>query len=338
MLRRTVRVKNNPVGEIVTTERLKWRLRVGILMTMAVAMLLISPLIAMAGSQDSDFIAKENGLAHAKVIEPFALIELANGDEVAFTAIPNERGRIEGVMLTEKRSASRGSMREVEGLRDANPLEVFNALADVSRKTPQILLDLYGRDSNLGHQGWARDIVLTTNPANNPTCPAYGVSEWSDDMDHYADIFNDDDPFESTWDGPNAKPQHWSTIPGNGLGGLQNKELNGQANSVTAFFTSVLYCYEDYENAATFNGQYVGNYVQTFFRLAGHQNWIQSQSVQVDHIGDIVDHTYSPANRFSPGATKYDFHLTITQAKPDDLFHIGATWVYGGPSGVKLGS
>lgn len=323
------------VTEKVVINRLKWRMRIGVLATLTFAILVTSPMMALANRSESDFIVKDAPERALQAPDAFAVIELANGDEISFLGIPNERGRTEGVLVAEMRSANRDSMRSIEGLRDANPLELFNALAEPGDPVPAVLVELYGDRSRLNRQGWARDKAVATGPTFT-SCPAAG--DWGDDMNYYASAFNHDNPFKSTWDGPTTKPQHWATIPGNGLGGLQNKELNGQANDVTAFYSSVLYCVEDYENAATYNGQYIGNYVQFHYRVAGHGTWIFSQQTQLEDVGDRLDHLYYPGNLFSPGTAKYDFHLTITQAKPADQFHIGATWVYGGPTDITLGS
>lgn len=53
---------------------------------------------------------------------------------------------------------------------------------------------------------------------------------------------------------------------------------------------------------------------------------------QLDEVGKIIQYAYVPANWSVPSATKFDFHLTLTQAKTYDQFHIGATWYYGGPT------
>ena len=323
------------VTEKIVINRLKWRMRVGVLATLALAVLLTSPMMALANKSSDDFIAKSAPERVLRAPDAFAVIALDNGDEISFIGIPDERGRTGGVMVSEERSANRASMRSVEGLRDANPLELFNALAEPRSSVPAILVEMYGERSTLRHQGWARDLDFSAQPSFGECAAA---ADWGSDLDYYADAFNDEDPFKSTWDGPTSKPQHWATIPGNGLGGLQNKELNGQASDVTAFYGSVLYCNEDYENAATFNGQYIGNYVSFHYRVAGHGTWIFSQQTQLEDVGDRIDHLYYPGNLFSPGAAKFDFHLTISQAKPADAFHIGATWVYGGPTDIQLGS
>ncbi len=299
------------------------------LLTLAI----VFPFMALAGKSTNNFVVKGGEI---RTVVPFAVIELDNGDKISFVGILNERNLTEGVLVTEKRSANRGSIRSVEGLGDANPLEIFNALAKANHRVPKVLVNLYRDRSSHSQKGWARGLIIKTGPSYGSSCPTAGY--WGDDMDYYADAFNHNNPFKSTWNGPTSKPQHWKTIAGNGLGGLQNKELNGQANDVTAFYSSVLYCNEDYENASTFNGLYIGNYVSFHFRPAGYQNWIFSQQTQLESVGDRLDHIYYPGNLFSPGATKYDFHLTITQAKPADEFHIGATWVYGGPTDIKLGN
>jgi len=312
--------------------RLRWRFRIGILATMALAILLTGPMAALADKSSDGFIVKDEPMGKVQMLESFAAIELKNGDEIVFAEVPDERGRIGGVLVTETRSEDRASMRSVEGLRDANPLEIFNAYAEPQGIVPAILVKLYGRDSSLGQQGWARDMVVTGDPSL-VSCPAAG--DWGDDLAFYADAFNHDNPFKSTWDGPSTKPQHWAYIGSPPADGKPYYELNGQANDVTAFYSSVLYCVEDYDNASTYNGSYVGNYVSFDFRPAGHGGWIFSQQKQLDDVGDRIDHLYYPGNLFSPSAAKYDFHLEIYMAKPADEFHIGATWVYGGPSDFK---
>ena len=334
MLRRMKWTKTNPVTEKVITGKLQWRLRVGVLMTLAAAMLLTSPLIAFANKSSDDYIVKESSMRNAKRIDPIAVIELDNGDELFFTPMPGERGRTEAVMVSGVRSAGRVAIESVEGLEKANPLEIFNALARPGTMTPSVLVMLYGDDSDLGQQGWARDMAIATGP-QYVTCPA---TYWGDRLDDFANAFNDNDPFSSTWDGPNTKPSHWSSASNAPADGKQYYDLHGQANDVTAFYGSVIFCVEDHENASTYNGVYVGNYVTSHFRPAGTGTWFFSGLGQLDNVGDMYEHVYSPGNKFSPGAAKYDFHVEIQTAKPDDQFHIGATWVYGGPTDVKLGS
>ncbi len=309
-------------------------MRTGIIMTLALAMLLATPFMTAASRANDDFIVGQTKMRDMKRLDPLIVIALDNGDEVVFTPMPDKRGRSADVLVSEVRSEGRVATRSVEGLDDANPLELFNALAPKDTMTPALLIDLYGDRSQLREQGWARDMAIATGPTY-ASCPA---TYWIDQMDHYSGIFGDNDPFESTWDGPNTKPSHWGGASNAPADGKVYYDLHGQANDVTAFYGAVLYCVEDYDNASTWNGVYVGNYVTSHFRVAGTGTWYYSYQLQLSDVGDIFEHIYNPGNKFSPSATKYDFHIEIETAKPADQFHIGATWVYGGPTDIKLGS
>lgn len=337
MLRRLFGLQKDPVREARMADQLKWRLRTGLIMTLALAALLTSPIMALAGSSTDDFIVDGRPVRAEKMLRPFSVIKLDNGDEISFIGIPNERGRVDGVLVTDKGSAGRAPLRSVEGLRDANPLELFNALAESYRRVPTMLVDLYADDSTLGQQGWARDLVMETGGTSDVYCPA--TQYFLDDMDEYAGDMHDEDPFMSLYDGPTTKPNHWKWTGGPGTGGLQGYDLHGQANDTTAFYSQVFYCYEDWENAETLNGQYIGNYVNSYFRPAGHgpDSWKFSDGTQLTDAGDYYEHIYVPGNRFSPSADEFDFHVEILDAKPADQFHIGATWVYGGPTDIKYG-
>lgn len=334
MMRQTLRNQNDPASDIVAGGHMRRRLRIGLLLTMVFAMLVTSSVATLAGKSSDGFIVKDDRQESMLMIRPLATLELANGDEVIFTPLPGKRGETDGVLVSGVRSDGRIPTSAVEGLRDANPLELFVALSEPGDEIPPILRELYGKHSTVGDQGWARDLAIATDP-QYVSCPAV---YWGDQLDDFADAFNHDDPFSSTWDGPNTMPGHWAYIGSPPADGKPYYELNGQANDVTAFYGSVLYCVEDAENASIYNGQYVGNYVTSTFRQAGTGTWYFSGQTQLEDVGDIYEHIYNPGGKFSPGASKYDFHMEIYMAKPADQFHIGATWVYGGPTDITSGS
>lgn len=300
------------------------------------ALLLAAATVSPAGATETeDFLVPPGSSIDGLAVEPIAVIDLDNGDQISFIAVPDARGGIAGVLVSELRSPDRLPLRSLPGLEDANPAELYAALAPKDAPGIAQLDSLYAVGEAPSRQpGWARDELLGGAPVG-VSCPAHGVETWGDALDSYSAAFGHD-AFESTWNGPNETPQHWATIPGNGLGGLQNRELNGQASDVTAYFGTVVYCHEDIDNAATYNGNYVGNYVQTRWRPAGTNTWNFGTQYQLEDPGDVVDHLWYPGDFASPGADKFDFRMTITQAKPDDLFHIGATWHHGGPTGLAI--
>jgi hypothetical protein len=104
---------------------------------------------------------------------------------------------------------------------------------------------------------------------------------------------------------------------------------------VSAFYASVLYCWEDVDEAFEVDGQYAGNYIKFGWRSNGSNPWQFFYSDQLDAVGKIVDYLYYPGDAFYGSATKLDFRMEISHAKPADLFHIGAAWQYNGPGGFK---
>lgn len=260
-------------------------------------------------------------------VAALAVVRLGNGDELTFTPVTDDHGRTDGVAVSGVRSPGRRAIADVPGLAGANPLELFVALARPGVVVPPVLHQLYAPASHPGQQGWARDLVLR---AGSPalSCPA---ADWQHQLGLYGAAFHDD-PFTSTWDGPSTKPQHWGPAPAAPADGHQYKDLVGQVEDVTAFYGSVLYCVEDVENASTYGGAYVGNYVSSSYRVAGTGTWHSGLSEQLTHVGALFEHVYAPGAPFSPSAAAYDFRITIHLAKPADQFHIGATWVEGRPS------
>lgn len=311
----------------MTTIRTRFRVLALLLAVMAV---LATPLSAGAATDSpDDFIVSGSDTGRTRVVEPLAKIQLDNGDEIVFTPVGDARGRTQGVIVSGVRSAGRTPVSSVKGLEDANPLEMFVALARPDVNVPKVLRDLYGADGDHGTQGWARDLVLTTRPQGT-SCPA---SYWQHRLADHAAAFNHD-PFISSWDGPQTEPQHWSGPVALGDGNVYH-DLVGRAKDVTGFYGSVLYCVEDHENVSIVGGNYVGNWVSARWRVAGTGTWNVNPSQQLTDVGDMFEHVFAPGNAFSPSAQSFDFQVRITSAKPGDQFHIGATWVPGRPSGLK---
>lgn len=305
------------------------------------ALVLSSQVAALAGGTTAGDKFLTDGAADSsmKALEALAEVELPGGGQIMFVPILNARGDAEGVMVAEAIGPRMQSMRSVEGMTAATPLEIFNAFADDDQRAPKLLVELYGKNSKLGRHGWARDLVAE-RPLNIPIpCAPNNTDQvglWGDDLDAYADLFGHENPFKSTYDGPVEKPSHWSGPFHNGFDSVDYYELNGQANDVTGFYTSVIFCSEDQYDDSTYNGNYVGNYVNVSWRIAGHGGWAGTMNLgQLDEVGKIIQYAYVPANWNVPSATTFDFHLELTQAKTYDQFHIGATWYYGGPSDFK---
>ncbi len=299
------------------------------LATMLAAIALVGGSVpAGASSNDDDFIQPAAKAFKAELSEPIAVLDLDNGDKIAFTPMLSERGETESVMVTGVRSADRAPISSIEGLDDADPLELFKALAPKGTAAPKQLVELYADGRTHRADGWARDLVLDGG-RQHLTCPAY---HWQDQMDHYSGLFGDT-PFTSAWNGPSTQPQDWASYaPGDGT--IAHR-LFGQVDDVTSFYSAVLYCVEDFENGTVFNGDEVGVYVTSYYRPAGHGTWGFSGQLELNDVGDMYEHIYVGPS--GPGAPSYDFRIRISLAKELDQFHIGATWVDGPPSDYKYG-
>lgn len=284
---------------------------------------------AGASSVDDDFIHPPGADKVLEVaVEPLATVVLDNGDTITFAPLHAEDGAVESVVVTGVRSPDRTPTRLVKGLEGADPLELFVALAPRGMAVPGELNRLYGTQRSERPQGWARDLVIDTEP-QGVFCPA---NYWQDQLEHYADVFNDS-PFVSAWNGPSTQPQDWASYaPGDGT--IAHR-LFGQTHDVTSFYGSVLYCVEDFENGTVFSDDEVGVYVYSYYRLAGTGTWLLSGGTEMTEVGDLYEHIYVGSS--SPGAPAYDFRIRISLAKELDQFHIGASWVDGPPSDFKPG-
>lgn len=314
--------------------------RRGLTLLALVAMLLVATALpSLARESKDDFIvAPEERMEDVRAKPPIASLALPNGNAIEFFAVSDEKGVAQGVIVVEAVVPGSFGIQEEPRLRGADALEVFNAFADAQVEMPRLLAQLYG-GAELGPRGWARDLALgqpgTQGPPDYVTCPASGVTPWSDGVDAHQALYNG--AFTSTWDGPDATPEHWHWTGNLGFGDAAGYKLTGQAVGVSAFFGSVLYCWEDSDEAFEVDGQYGGNYIRFAWRHNGSQPWSWFYSDQLDEVGKIVSYTYQPADAFLPSALKLSFRMEIANAKPADLFHIGAAWQWNGPGSVTAG-
>jgi hypothetical protein len=314
--------------------------RAVVLLTLVALMLAATALPIAASESKQHFIVSPYEKVEADhEARPLAALRLPNGNSIDFFAVPAEKGGVDGVLVVESAAPGTFSMQAEPRLSGADPLEVFNAFAGTQALVPQVLMDLYGPQAELGPRGWALDLVAdqgeTSGPPDYVTCPAYSVTEWSDGVDAHQDLYNGE--FTSTWDGPDAKPEHWHWTGNLGQGDAAGYKLAGQAVGVSAFYGSVLYCWEDVEEAIVVNGVYGGNYVRFAWRYNSSLPWNFFYTDQLDEVGKIVSYEYQPADAFYGGATKLNFRIEIANAKPADLFHIGAAWQWNGPGSVTAG-
>lgn len=308
--------------------------RRGLTLLALVAMLLLAtalPTLARE-SKDGFIVAPEERVEEVAARPPIASLALPNGNVIEFFDVVDEKGVSQGVVVVEAVEPGNAGIQSDARLRNADALEVFNAFADAQVEMPRLLMELYG-DADLGGRGWARDMLVgqpgTQGPPDYVTCPAQSVTTWNDGVDAHQALYNG--AFTSTWDGPDSIPAHWHWTGNLGFGDAAGYKLVGQAVGVSAFYASVLYCWEDVDEAFEVDGQYAGNYISFSWRYNSSQPWNKFYSDQLDAVGKIVSYSYEAANTYSPTATRLNFKMEIANAKPADLFHIGAAWQINGP-------
>jgi hypothetical protein len=296
------------------------KLRSGILVLVALAVLIAGQSVAMA-KQDS-FLTGPERKSLSYGAESMATLKLPTGESLDFVAMQERKGTI-GFMVFSTLPPNTPGYQMMERLQGANALEIYNALSERGTEIPRELVDVYGR-SVMGPQGWALGDLAADLPGSTytPPCPAWGVQNFNDALAYGMNNYSDN--FTSTWDGPNAKPNHWHKAANTLANGIATKDLYGQAFNVTGFSTAVVLCHTDAYNYV--GGTYAGNFVNVKYRIADLPWWFVYEAGQLDEIGKVVSAQFHPANFNHMHATEYHLRLEILNAEENDLFHIGATW------------
>ncbi len=297
-------------------------LRIRTIIALTVAVLIGSQAIGIATAAGGTFIVGPDRDDFSAATS-LAVLELPGGGSVDFVAIPGERDELAGVLVLQSIPPGKAGIGAVETLRDANPAELFVALADREDKLPVEMVALYGMPDS--QQGWALDKLASNPDSDNylPPCPAWGVNDWNAALAYGQNHYNNS--FVSTWDGPNLKPEHWHKATTAPATGIIYRDLFGQANNVTGFSAAVVLCHTD--SFTYVGGVYAGNFINIKYRGAAVNNtWFSYEAGQLDEIGKVVSAQFHPSNALMPSASLYDFRLEILSAELTDIFHIGATW------------
>jgi hypothetical protein len=249
---------------------------------------------------------------------PFATVKAADGVVVKFFALRDENGRVQSIMVGQAHNARTAGLSEIEGLRDATPLDMFQAISKPGAKVPAVLSKLYGAPTR-DDQGWARgELVADPNPTGGgnhnscmPGAQAFGSFD-NEILDKgYAGLFL------SEKDGPYTKPSHWSGL-GGPADGTDWYNLTGQARGAKAFYAKVQYCFKDINIYGNFEPDPVAS---AYVRIAGFGAYQQMEVATLSEPGDEMEYFSFPQT-----GSNYDYRLEIDQVRLLDLFHIGATW------------
>ena len=155
-------------------------MRVSIL---ALAILILAAMPAFAGSDESFIMSAHDADGSVVVLKPFATLKPTAGMTLRFYALRNEAGRVMAVSVGQMHDARTAGISEIAGLRGANPLDMFYALAKPGAKIPAVLGKLYGQPTR-GDQGWARgDLVADPDPvASACMIGSEGFGSFEDDV------------------------------------------------------------------------------------------------------------------------------------------------------------
>jgi hypothetical protein len=300
------------------SKSMKFYRRTVVFLVLVVAMLLQGS--AMAASSEDFIYLQPTTDPQGTLATPFAKLYPADGMAMQFVMLKTADGRDAGIMIATTLPAHMGGVEKIEGLRGANPLEIFNAMSVRGTKIPRELLAAYGRPK-LGQQGWALPLPLVGGGVQAQEC-APGADPFSlieGDVEWFASSMY----FLSEADGPSTQPNHWSDDNGPADGTIRRK-LNGGVNNVTEYFSRVSYCFED-ESDYPLN--FHGRFVTVKARISNFlPAWGTELNVQLMDPGDDAS-----VQVYALPGEHVDVRLAITAARPGDLFHIGATW--GSPDG-----
>ena len=294
-------------------------LKLGSLAGLALLVVFCTTTPAYAG--ESDFIIKPQ-IDDITTKAGGTVVELPNGNRLHFLAVQNGKGQAIGYGVGEYVKSGNKSVKDIEILREADPLTLFYAVTERRTSVPEDLQRIYKRSSIEADQGWARPELLsggnTAGGSGNCAQNLMSFANFENDVKSYGYPL----VFLSEDDGPNTIPGHWF-----GMGGFvyEYDKLQGAAYDVYRFYTRVTYCERDPES-----NEYP--WITLKYRKDS-SSWITYDSVQVFSYGDEFSFWWDPL--FSPidpdpvageYGTKIDFYLKVAYGYNDDKFWIGATW------------
>ncbi len=296
--------------------------RIAIAVFTALVVLLAGPIVVPA-KQNAPFITRPDNRSFDRAVEPFATIDLPNGDVIDFVDVRGRRNEIVAFLVVSIVHRSSPGYQVVERLRGANALEVFNALTERGTPIPRELR-LAHRRPVLGPQGWAIPVLLAAENASvdSGVCNSTATYQYQLAMSYGLATYNQ--KFESSFDGPNTKPQHWHEGSIGGWG-FPTYNLHGAAYKVTSFSTAAAKCQID-SWWSSFGNVPQLNWVKIKYRLSGSPHWATYKHGQITQEQYLVHAELKLTNYNMPSATEFDFRLEILGAEKESTFRIGAAW------------
>lgn len=320
-------------------------IRVTFTMIIAAALLLASQAVALAGHPDPGFVVGPERRGSGDEVKPFATLHPSAGNQLQFVEMRGEDGNVPGVGIIEIAEPGQSSTAQLDRLKGANPMEVFNALSLRGAPIPAILKETYGQPK-LGPQGWGDpdpgpypvggEVSFEfPNPADGDVSFKFPTKhysylrhsgcrvrlgghpeQWHAPLEYGLDNYSDF--FLSRFDGPVTKPQHWhagSDQPKIGGGGWYY-DFYGLAESVTGFSVAVQLC--DTAHFFAVNGENVGKDVILRTRpvsMSSSETWLSVYNLGKLDMGDkVVSFQYHPPEPVTPFTSRMDIRLEIKNA------------------------
>lgn len=270
---------------------------------------------AAAPVSESQFLVTPENKTEVRSKAQALRLQLPNGNSLRFTASRDERGEPKIHGLVENRRAGNRGIASVPGLASASLPEIYYALAEPEAEIPEPLrLDRYPDPSR--PQGWARDIILTGEPAGG------GGNICSDPMTWNAfrqEVIDQGYPlvFLSQANGA-LSTNNWFNIETDWMS-PDGHELRGSVDGATALYVSVLRC----EGSTTPFYNWGPPRLSVSRRTNGDESftvefeeWLPEAGVQKTYIS-------------TPGSfgSEHDFRVWLRHYEGSTRFHIGAAWI-----------
>jgi hypothetical protein len=289
------------------------------MIAIAVGLLSQSYLVASADGGEKFLTGPDR--TRTEEAKPIATLNLPNGDVLDFVAVRDDREMVVGFVILSMIHRDSAGYQSIERLRDANALEVFNALSKRGTPMPRELVVLHGQ-AKLGPQGWGIPLLLAADPGQTHAvmCNQTATYMYWDAMDYGLSTYNQS--FEAVT-GPDETPAHWhdSTVGG---WGFPTYDLYGQANRVTSFSTAVALCHVD--SWHYHYGEPVLNWVNVRYRESGNASWGLHTAGQITDEYYVVAAELKLAGYSLPSANEFDFRLEVVGVEDSTLLRVGAAW------------
>jgi hypothetical protein len=273
---------------------------------------------AAAPVSDSNFLIPPDSKTEVRSKAQAIRLQLPNGNSLRFTASRDERGQPKIHGLIEDRRAGNRGIASVPGLASASLPEIYYALAEPEAEVPAPLrLDPYPDRSR--SQGWARDIILTGEPAGGGENVCSDQTIWNA---FRQEVIEQGYPlvFLSQANGASSTDD-WFTVETDWMS-PDGYELRGSVNNATALYVSVLRC----EGSTTPFYSWGPPRLSVTRSPAGDESFTVEFEEGLPDAGMQRTYITTPTSLGEGFGNEHDFRVRLRHYEDGTRFHIGAAW------------